>query len=886
MNSLKICYWNANGIRQHKNELDYFLRNKNIDIMLVSETHLTQRSFFSIRGYNLYDTKDPRDRACGGSCILIKSRLKHYLMPELRENYIQATTICLEEFDSLVISSIYSPPRFTITEEYYTQFFKSLGSHFLAAGDYNAKHTFWGSRLITPKGRVLFNTISKMNMDVISSGEPTYWPSDRQKIPDLIDFGVTKSIPRHLVRVDSSLELSSDHTPTIVTLFNPQEIVHPTDDSALTGKKINWLKYKKFISSHCSENIPLRTSQDIDLSIKNFELTLNLAAQAAVKPKTQKRNYIISSVNIEQLLNEKRRARREWQQYRSPQLKARLRECTRKLRALLESQRIASLNYFLENLDNTPKSDYSLWRATKSLKRPTLSKPPLRKPNGEWARTDPEKIDLYVEHLKKVFTPNVSNNIVELPPVIINHTANTPPRFEIREVKKAINELNPKKAPGIDKISNKMLLELPSIALRIILFIFNAILRLEYYPIEWKTSLVTMIPKPGKDNTKVESYRPISLLSNMSKLFERLLMNILTPAVNQNNSIPDHQFGFRKKHSTIEQVHRLVSVIRNAFEEKKYCSALFIDVSQAFDKVWHEGLIYKIKHMLPPYTHKLLESYIKGRKFTVKENSLISPPQDIQAGVPQGSILGPLLYILYTADLPTNSHTHTSTFADDTAIISVHENPLIASNILQTHISQLEDWLERWKIKVNDQKCIHITFTLRRETCPPVQINNQNIPQHTNVKYLGIHFDRRLTWKIHIDAKLTQIKLKTVQLTWLIGRNSKLSLDCKLLLYKSIIKPIWCYGIQIWGTASVSNVEKLQRRQNRLLRMITSAPWYVRNSNIHNDLNVPMIKDEVKRHSEIYLKKLETHPNILARNLLHNRGHLRLRRLDTTDLAH
>lgn len=176
-------------------------------------------------------------------------------------------------------------------------------------------------------------------------------------------------------------------------------------------------------------------------------------------------------------------------------------------------------------------------------------------------------------------------------------------------------------------------------------------------------------------------------------------------------------------------------------------------------------------------------------------------------------------------------------------------------------------------------------FYSKKRNVPPIQINNHFIPQHTNVKYLGIHLDRRLTWKFHIDAKLTQIKLKTVQLAWLIGRNSKLSLDCKLLIYNSIIKTIWCYGIQLWGTASASNIEKLQRRQNNLLRMITSAPWYIRNANLHRDLNVPLVKDEISRHSGLYLKKLESHPNILARNLLNNRGHVRLRRLDTVDLV-
>ena len=119
-----------------------------------------------------------------------------------------------------------------------------------------------------------------------------------------------------------------------------------------------------------------------------------------------------------------------------------------------------------------------------------------------------------------------------------------------------------------------------------------------------------MIPKPGKDHTKVESYRPISLLSNISKLFEKLLIGKLKPIVNSFDCIPTHQFGFREKHNTIEQTHRLINIISKTFEEKKYCSALFIDVSQAFDKVWHEGLLYKIKQYLPTNTHKLLESYL------------------------------------------------------------------------------------------------------------------------------------------------------------------------------------------------------------------------------------------------------------------------------------
>lgn len=879
--NIKICFWNSNGIRQHKHELELFLINNKIDVMLISETHLTSRSYFKISGYTLYDTKDPQGRACGGSGILIKSRLKHHLMAELSENYIQATNICIEFMNqNLVISSVYSPPRHSISHLQYSDFFQSLGYRFIAAGDFNSKHTYWGSRLITPKGRILYETISKLGLDVISSGEPTYWPTDRRKLPDVIDFGVTKNIPRELVHTESSFDLSSDHSPVIITLFDSQSLTSSPELS--TFSHTNWLKYRKYLSTHCTENISLTNSEDINLNIENLNNLLQSAIQHSTISHQRVRFNNTQSADIEQLLNEKRRARREWQLHRSPNQKIVLKECTKKLKKLLDSKKTASFEKYLEGLDATPQSSYSLWRATKNFKRPIVSKPPLRNINGDWARSDNEKGNLFVNHLTTVFTPNPPTEMSVIPP-----TVNRPSmalRFTKAELETTIANLNVKKATGMDKISNKMIFHLPQTAVRIMLFIFNAILRLEYYPQQWKISQIIMIPKPGKDLTLVDSYRPISLLPVISKIFEKLLLSKILRFLNDTQCIPNHQFGFRSKHGTIEQTHRLVQVIRNTFERKRYCSALFIDVSQAFDKVWHQGLMYKLRLYLPENLYNLLCSYITCRQFVVKERDFISDPSPISAGVPQGSILGPTLYLIYTSDMPTSKEIHTSTFADDTAILSVNESPQEASHKLQIHVHLLEKWLQQWRIKINERKCSHITFTLRKETCVSILINNQIVPQHSEVKYLGVHLDRRLTWKYHVEAKITQIKLTTAKLHWLIGRNSVLKLDCKLLLYKSLLKPIWYYGIQLWGTASATTIEKIQRQQNKILRMITAAPWYIKNSNIHKDLNIPVVKAEATKSASLYIKKLEFHPNPLARNILNYVGHIRLKRRDTAAL--
>ena len=163
-----------------------------------------------------------------------------------------------------------------------------------------------------------------------------------------------------------------------------------------------------------------------------------------------------------------------------------------------------------------------------------------------------------------------------------------------------------------------MIKNLPRVAITVLTLLFNAILTLGVFPKNWKISQIIMIPKPGKDLTVPSSYRHISLLPCLSKIFEKVFQGKIIPFLNNNSIIPVHQFGFREHHGTIEQVNRLTGEIRKSFEQKKYCSAIFLDVAQAFDKVWHQGLMHKIKCLLPPCTHRLVKSYLSNRLFRVK----------------------------------------------------------------------------------------------------------------------------------------------------------------------------------------------------------------------------------------------------------------------------
>ena len=262
--------------------------------------------------------------------------------------------------------------------------------------------------------------------------------------------------------------------------------------------------------------------------------------------------------------------------------------------------------------------------------------------------------------------------------------------------------------------------------------IFSSVIRLNYYSTQLKYPKIIMILKPDKRENEVTSYRPISLLPVISKLFKGVVLKRLLPILKDKNIILDHQFGF--KNVTPEQCRRIVQEITKALENKLYWSAVFLHISKSFQKVWQSHGLYKIKQLLPTPYYFLFKSYLRNRSFYVHINGEDSSFGVIKSGIPLGSVLGEILYTIYTLDMPINHELTIATCADDTAFLSINDSSFKASEMLQNQLNIIETWLQKRNIKVNTEKSVHVTFNLRIGDCP----------KSNNVNYLGLHLDRRL----------------------------------------------------------------------------------------------------------------------------------------------
>jgi len=417
----------------------------------------------------------------------------------------------------------------------------------------------------------------------------------------------------------------------------------------------------------------------------------------------------------------------------------------------------------------------------------------------------------------------------------------------LEEITKLINSINVSKACGPFSIPSKLLKEFSNIFSPVLKILVNKSIKEGVFPKLLKYALVCPIYKKS-DKTECANYRPISILSNLSKIFERAMYNRIDNFLDENNIIYDLQFGFRKNHSTNHALLGIVEKIRNNMDNGLFTCGVFVDLEKAFDTVKHSILISKLRHHgIRGKVNEWLLSYLSNRTQSVSANGATSTISNVTCGVPQGSILGPLLFIIYINDmhraLLNCSVYH---FADDTNLVFSNKDPSKIQRVANSELAILYDWLCANRLSLNVGKT---EFTIFRPPSVPLAnritltLAGTKIFESLKVKYLGIILDSRLTWKIHIDELCKKLG-RTV------GMLFKIRYQCNKnvlrSLYFSLFESHLSYGLPVWGCANQALIQKLFILQKKAIRAITFSDFRAHTSPIFKDTNTLKVHDLFK----------------------------------------
>ena len=446
-------------------------------------------------------------------------------------------------------------------------------------------------------------------------------------------------------------------------------------------------------------------------------------------------------------------------------------------------------------------------------------------------------------------TMNVQLPLLPQNPSSLSHIILTP-----QEVRDIIQIIDTSKASGPDNISGKLL---KPIALELsspLCTLFNLSLSLNSVPTIWKFANIIPILKKD-DPSNPSNYRPVSLLSLIVKIFEKCIYKHVFNFLRENSILNKFQSGFLQGHSTVYQLIDLSHFFCQAIDQNRYTRAVFCDISKAFDRVWHAGLCHKLEAAgVRGDLLKWFIDYLENRKQCVVVSGVYSDSMTIPAGVPQGSVLGPLLFLIYINNITDNIKSNIKLFADDTSLYLRIDDPNHCAAVLSRDLETINAWAKTWLVSFNPLKTETLALTTKQNhILPTLNLDDVPIKEVSFHKHLGLTFQRNCKWDMHIKEISTKIGRLVNCLRSLKYRLNRKSLKT---IYTSFILPHFDYCDIIWDGCTNELSNNLEQLQLDALRSICGAVRGTSHRLLYEETGFMPLQERRRRHKLILMYKM------------------------------
>ena len=846
--NIKCIQWNCDHISSKKAELSEFISSHDPDVVLLQETKLTTDDPTpSFEGFNVVrkDRIYPRGVSArgGGLLTLIKKGIAYRHNASTPSNHmveILTVEIISTRKTSVFISNVYISPARGSAEDGRDQRVDlsiiPVGHKHIIAGDFNAHSSSWDPYIAPDaRGGLVEDWIDENDLVVINNGEATrYARNDFQSPTSAPDLTIVHGTMAHLTTWKAICDLGSDHIPLIFTFNEPFPIPKNKTSVRPNFNKANWDLFKLSITTDLEASSTEYTAKRM---LEVWTSALTKVARLAIPSKVRrKRHTPWMNSHIKRLKKERNRLRRDLSHKRAEWVSK-----SKEVADLINTTKRSIWQKSIMQIEENKDAQQS-WRLVKNLRGDStrMEEDKCLVYNDRTCIGNESKANAFIQEyatISKMKTDKTTREEkVKLAKSLKERKFETPQEiekaFSIEELLSAVQTLKKGKASGPDKIYPDMIRELPDIAYRWILEIFNLYWEKGECPQAWRSATIVPIIKKGKDPASVGSYRPISLTSCVGKLFEKMVKLRLVWWLEGNNRFSEWQAGFRTSRSTVDQCLRLSQHISDGFQQKpaKRTVLVLFDFQRAFDTVWREKLLTKMLSMGVPTKFVLyVKAWLVNRRAVVKIGEDYSRGRTFTAGLPQGAVLSPILFLIFINDLLSlfNDDTMVSAFADDLAIACSHQSKEEAQRMAQIETDKVIQWSLESRLQLNTNKCEAAFFSTSSNEArwtPTISINDAPIVHNPTPTFLGVTYDRTLSFSKHADNTAFKMNKRCNALRALSGTDWGWHRRSLRAVYVALQRSVAEYASPAWTPwTAKSHITKVERAQLKAARIITKA---------------------------------------------------------------